>query len=81
MAAAAAVAAAAAAMAAAMVGEQVNSLCEQLVKAVTVIMDPASTQRYRLEALKVPGRGGEVPGFGHAGAPTARLRDPLRPCA
>uniref|UniRef100_A0A7M4F4J1 Exportin-5 n=1 Tax=Crocodylus porosus TaxID=8502 RepID=A0A7M4F4J1_CROPO len=28
------------------------SLCEQLVKAVTVIMDPASTQRYRLEALK-----------------------------
>ncbi|XP_075781130.1 exportin-5 isoform X3 [Pelodiscus sinensis] len=32
--------------------EQVSSLCEQLVKAVTVIMDPASTQRYRLEALK-----------------------------
>uniref|UniRef100_A0A8C0J4P7 Exportin-5 n=1 Tax=Chelonoidis abingdonii TaxID=106734 RepID=A0A8C0J4P7_CHEAB len=31
---------------------QVSSLCEQLVKAVTVIMDPASTQRYRLEALK-----------------------------
>uniref|UniRef100_A0A8D0BQW5 Exportin-5 n=1 Tax=Salvator merianae TaxID=96440 RepID=A0A8D0BQW5_SALMN len=30
----------------------VNSLCEQLVKAVTVMMDPASTQRYRLEALK-----------------------------
>ncbi|XP_016046920.1 exportin-5 [Erinaceus europaeus] len=32
--------------------EQVNALCEQLVKAVTVIMDPGSTQRYRLEALK-----------------------------
>lgn len=32
--------------------EQVNALCEQLVKAVTVMMDPASTQRYRLEALK-----------------------------
>ncbi|NXQ23517.1 XPO5 protein, partial [Alaudala cheleensis] len=31
---------------------QVSGLCEQLVKAVTVIMDPASTQRYRLEALK-----------------------------
>uniref|UniRef100_A0A8C0J653 Exportin-5 n=1 Tax=Chelonoidis abingdonii TaxID=106734 RepID=A0A8C0J653_CHEAB len=37
---------------AAMSAEQVSSLCEQLVKAVTVIMDPASTQRYRLEALK-----------------------------
>nr|XP_048699512.1 exportin-5 isoform X4 [Caretta caretta] len=35
-----------------MSAEQVSSLCEQLVKAVTVIMDPASTQRYRLEALK-----------------------------
>ncbi|XP_028903292.1 exportin-5 [Ornithorhynchus anatinus] len=32
--------------------EQVNGLCEQLVKAVTVMMDPNSTQRYRLEALK-----------------------------
>lgn len=45
------------AAAAAMSAEQVSSLCEQLVKAVTVIMDPASTQRYRLEALKVRGRG------------------------
>uniref|UniRef100_A0A8C5TLD8 Exportin 5 n=1 Tax=Malurus cyaneus samueli TaxID=2593467 RepID=A0A8C5TLD8_9PASS len=33
-------------------GRQVSGLCEQLVKAVTVIMDPTSTQRYRLEALK-----------------------------
>uniref|UniRef100_A0A6J0V7G5 Exportin-5 isoform X2 n=1 Tax=Pogona vitticeps TaxID=103695 RepID=A0A6J0V7G5_9SAUR len=32
--------------------DPVNTLCEQLVKAVTVMMDPASTQRYRLEALK-----------------------------
>ncbi|KAI2542475.1 exportin 5 [Homo sapiens] len=32
--------------------DQVNALCEQLVKAVTVMMDPNSTQRYRLEALK-----------------------------
>ncbi|XP_060225512.1 exportin-5 [Meriones unguiculatus] len=32
--------------------EQVNALCEELVKAVMVIMDPSSTQRYRLEALK-----------------------------
>ncbi|XP_036270382.1 exportin-5 isoform X1 [Pipistrellus kuhlii] len=32
--------------------DQVNALCEQLVKAVTVMMDPSSTQRYRLEALK-----------------------------
>ncbi|XP_038617155.1 exportin-5 isoform X2 [Tachyglossus aculeatus] len=32
--------------------EQVSGLCEQLVKAVTVMMDPNSTQRYRLEALK-----------------------------
>lgn len=36
-----------------MSGDQVNSLCDQLMKAVTVMMDPASTQRYRLEALKV----------------------------
>lgn len=57
-----------------MSAEQVSSLCEQLVKAVTVIMDPASTQRYRLEALKVPGRGGEVPGSGHAGASALRAR-------
>lgn len=35
--------------------EQVNALCEELVKAVTVMMDPSSTQRYRLEALKVAG--------------------------
>lgn len=35
--------------------DQVNALCEQLVKAVTVMMDPSSTQRYRLEALKVAG--------------------------
>ncbi|XP_063094880.1 exportin-5 isoform X2 [Cavia porcellus] len=32
--------------------DQVNALCEQLVKAVTVMMDPSSNQRYRLEALK-----------------------------
>nr|XP_056708505.1 exportin-5 [Euleptes europaea] len=35
-----------------MSADQVSGLCEQLVKAVTVMMDPASTQRYRLEALK-----------------------------
>nr|XP_014347923.1 PREDICTED: exportin-5 [Latimeria chalumnae] len=32
--------------------EQVNSLCEQLMKAVNVMMDPGSSARYRLEALK-----------------------------
>ncbi|KAI4552354.1 hypothetical protein MJG53_017311 [Ovis ammon polii x Ovis aries] len=32
--------------------DRVNTLCEQLVKAVTIMMDPSSTQRYRLEALK-----------------------------
>ncbi|XP_063161472.1 exportin-5 [Candoia aspera] len=32
--------------------DPVNTLCEQLVKAVTAMMDLASTQRYRLEALK-----------------------------
>ncbi|KAF4013420.1 hypothetical protein G4228_004859 [Cervus hanglu yarkandensis] len=32
--------------------DRVNALCEQLVKAVTIMMDPSSTQRYRLEALK-----------------------------
>uniref|UniRef100_A0A8C5K7C7 Exportin-5 n=1 Tax=Jaculus jaculus TaxID=51337 RepID=A0A8C5K7C7_JACJA len=32
--------------------DQVTALCEELVKAVTVMMDPSSTQRYRLEALK-----------------------------
>ncbi|XP_012874543.1 PREDICTED: exportin-5 [Dipodomys ordii] len=35
-----------------MATDQVNALCEELVKAVTVMMDPTSTQRYRLEALK-----------------------------
>lgn len=39
----------------AMAMDQVNALCEELVKAVTVMMDPSSTQRYRLEALKVAG--------------------------
>lgn len=39
----------------AMAMDQVNALCEQLVKAVTVMMDPSSNQRYRLEALKVAG--------------------------
>lgn len=71
-----------------MSAEQVSGLCEQLVKAVTVIMDPASTQRYRLEALKVPpgreGRqrgteGGRAPGSGHAGAPSARPRGEREP--
>ena len=42
-------------VAVAMAMDQVNALCEQLVKAVTVMMDPSSTQRYRLEALKVAG--------------------------
>lgn len=54
-----------------MSADQVSGLCEQLVKAVTVIMDPASTQRYRLEALKVPGRGGEAAG------PATRVPRPL----
>ncbi|XP_049621435.1 exportin-5 [Suncus etruscus] len=35
-----------------MATDQLSALCEQLVKAVTVMMDPGSTQRYRLEALK-----------------------------
>lgn len=60
----------------AMSAEQVSSLCEQLVKAVTVIMDPASTQRYRLEALKVAG----VRGCGRAGRGTdTRATAALRP--
>lgn len=42
-------------MAVAMAMDQMNALCEELVKAVTVMMDPSSTQRYRLEALKVAG--------------------------
>lgn len=33
--------------------DQVAAVCEQLVKAVTVIMDPESNQNYRREALKV----------------------------
>ncbi|KAM4772449.1 exportin-5 [Rhinophrynus dorsalis] len=32
--------------------EQVKSVCEQLVRAVTVIMEPESSKEYRLEALK-----------------------------
>ncbi|XP_053475356.1 exportin-5 isoform X2 [Ictalurus furcatus] len=32
--------------------EPVAAMCEQLIKAVTVIMDAESNQRYRLEALK-----------------------------
>ncbi|KAM5163438.1 exportin-5 [Mantella aurantiaca] len=32
--------------------EQVQGLCEQLVRAVTVIMEPGSTQEHRLEALR-----------------------------
>lgn len=37
--------------------EPVAAMCEQLVKAVTVMMDAESNQRYRLEALKVPQSG------------------------
>ncbi|XP_073484791.1 exportin-5-like [Aquarana catesbeiana] len=32
--------------------EQVQGLCEQLVRAVTIIMEPGSTQEHRLEALR-----------------------------
>ncbi|XP_072526309.1 exportin-5 [Salminus brasiliensis] len=32
--------------------DRVNSMCEQLIKAVNVMMDPDSTHRYRQEALK-----------------------------
>lgn len=70
----------------AMAMDQVNALCEQLVKAVTVMMDPSSTQRYRLEALKVDGvwRPGPAPrpSPNPSGAPAARSRagfPPTRP--
>lgn len=63
--------------AAAMSAEQVSGLCEQLVKAVTVIMDPASTQRYRLEALKVPPGRGERDG-GREGAVLRPRGRPVR---
>lgn len=53
--------------------DPVNTLCEQLVKAVTAMMDPASTQRYRLEALKVSWRGRERP-FEHAHNEPARSK-------
>lgn len=33
--------------------EAVAEMCDQLIKAVNVMMDPESSQRYRLEALKV----------------------------
>jgi len=33
--------------------EQVASTCEQLIKAVNVMMDPGTSQVFRLEALKV----------------------------
>lgn len=36
--------------------ESVAAMCEQLIKAVNVMMDAESNQRYRLEALKVPKR-------------------------
>lgn len=69
--------------AAAMSAEQVSGLCEQLVKAVTVIMDPASTQRYRLEALKVPPGRGERDGGREGGrrAPATRAPRPHGPRA
>ncbi|XP_051775267.1 exportin-5 [Erpetoichthys calabaricus] len=35
-----------------MSADQVNALCDQLIKAVNVMMDGESSQRYRLEALK-----------------------------
>lgn len=35
-----------------MSGDQITTLCEQLMKAVNVIMDGGSSSRYRLEALK-----------------------------
>lgn len=42
-----------------MSGDQITTLCEQLMKAVNVIMDGGSSSRYRLEALKAssPSRG------------------------
>lgn len=33
--------------------EQVAAMCDQLIKAVMVIMDAETSQIYRLEALKV----------------------------
>lgn len=33
--------------------DQVAAMCEQLIKAVNVMMDPETNQIYRLEALKV----------------------------
>lgn len=33
--------------------DQVAAMCEQLIKAVNVIMDAETSQIYRLEALKV----------------------------
>lgn len=70
----------------AMAMDQVNALCEQLVKAVTVMMDPSSTQRYRLEALKVDGvwRPGPAPSpcpssSGPRAAPNPARSPPTRP--
>ena len=40
--------------------DPVSAMCEQLVKAVNVMMDAESNQRYRLEALKVPESRGEL---------------------
>lgn len=33
--------------------EPIAAMCDELIKAVNVMMDAASSQRYRLEALKV----------------------------
>lgn len=72
--------------------EQVNALCEELVKAVTVMMDPSSTQRYRLEALKVAGvlaawacPETPIPGFPHglsklSPSPASAAFEPPTPC-
>lgn len=72
--------------------EQVNALCEELVKAVTVMMDPSSTQRYRLEALKVAGvlaawacPETPIPGFPHglfklSSSPASAASDPPTHC-
>lgn len=72
--------------------EQVNALCEELVKAVTVMMDPSSTQRYRLEALKVAGVLAAwacpeipIPGFPHglsklSSSPASAAFEPPTPC-
>lgn len=51
----------------------VNTLCEQLVKAVTIMMDPSSTQRYRLKPSKVsefwrPGPARDLPRLSRPGA-------------